>query len=34
VDLSHTDAERFLVKREVLDLLSIWDPGSISSPER
>jgi hypothetical protein len=34
VDLSHTDAERFLVKREVLDLLSIRDPGSISSPER
>jgi hypothetical protein len=34
VDLARTASEGFLVKREVLDLLSIRDPGQISSPER
>ena len=34
VDLSLTDADGFLVKREVLDLLQIRDPGLISEPIR
>lgn len=34
VDFSTLDAEGFLVKREILDLLNIRDPGLISSPER
>jgi hypothetical protein len=34
VDLHHKNAEGFLVKREVLDLLSIRDPSLISEPGR
>ena len=34
VDLHHTDANGFLVKREILDLLSIRDPKLISEPGR
>ncbi|HEV8044595.1 MAG TPA: esterase-like activity of phytase family protein, partial [Rubrobacter sp.] len=34
VDFSRADADEFLLKREVLDLLSISDPDLISEPAR
>ena len=34
VDLRHTDAEGYLIKQEVLDLLFIRDPNLISEPAR